>query len=80
MQGHILTYLLDDVGHTLPVCQFDVVSPIHQALVSLKSNFPYDMLVLKRTMWAVQASINKYLQYVMFNEVILIQTACLPHK
>ncbi len=33
------SYLLDDVGHTVPVCQFDVVSSVHQALVPLRSNF-----------------------------------------
>lgn len=30
------THLLDDVGHTVPVGQFDVVSSVHQALVSLQ--------------------------------------------
>lgn len=28
-------HLLDDVGHAVPVCQLDVVSSVHQALVSL---------------------------------------------
>ena len=28
-------YLLDDVGDTVPVSQFDVVSSFHQALVTL---------------------------------------------
>ena len=34
---NILKHLLDDVGHTVPVSQFDVVSSIHQALVPLQS-------------------------------------------
>lgn len=37
--GIIVTYLLNDVGHTVPVCQFDVVTALHQALVALRSNF-----------------------------------------
>lgn len=32
----VVTYQLDDVGHTVPVCQFDVLASIHQSLVSLK--------------------------------------------
>lgn len=36
---NIVTYLLNDVGHAVPVCQFDVVAPLHQALVALRSHF-----------------------------------------
>lgn len=32
----VFTHLLDDVGHTVPVGQLDVVSSIHQALVTLQ--------------------------------------------
>lgn len=36
----MFTHLLDDVGHTVPVRQLDVVSSVHQALVSLQVKSP----------------------------------------
>lgn len=36
----VFTHLLDDVGHTVPVRQLDVVSSVHQALVSLQVKIP----------------------------------------
>lgn len=45
----VFTHLLDDVGHTVPVCQFDVVSPIHQALVSLQGHIQFHLSVSRTT-------------------------------